>query len=134
MPLAELNVTAGRTAEQKARLLEAVRQAVLEGFQVGPGALSVWLREFPRENVLCPEGDGDFMAVRVTCFAGRDGAVKRRLFSVLAKRLAAIGEDPDRCVMTVADSPLENWGIHGGQSAADVFAARPADEQKMIRI
>lgn len=130
MPVAELSVTAGRTAEQKARLLEAVREAVLEEFRVEPGALSVWLREFPQEDVLCPAGDGGFMTVRITCFSGRSAAVKRRLFSALAERLAAIGEHPDRCVMTVIDSPLENWGIHGGKSAADLFAAPSAGQQE----
>jgi len=122
MPIAEINVITGRTPEQKAALVRAVNEGVLKGLRVGREALSVWLHEFPREHVMCPEGSGEkWMAIRITAFSGRTPEIKRGLYQSLAEYLQNIGEDPTQCVMTVVESPLENWGIHGGKSAADVL-------------
>ncbi len=122
MPVAEISVISGRTAEQSRALLTAVRQGVLEGLSVKPDALSVWLREFPADHVLVPEGAGSrWMVIRISCFTGRDTATLRGLFAILAEKLSEADEDPGQCVMIVADDPLENWGIYGGKSAAEVL-------------
>ena len=122
MPVAEINVIAGRTPEQKSKLLHAVSESVLESLQVGRHALSVWLREFPREQVLCPEGGNEhWMTIRITCFSGRTTQIKRQLYRCLAHRLEQAGEDAGQCSILVVDTPMENWGILGGQCAMDVL-------------
>lgn len=129
MPIAEINVVAGRTPEQKKALVHAVNEGVLEGLRVGREALSVWLHEVPGEYVVCPEGKGvGWMTIRVTCFSGRTTEIKRELYQVLASKLREIGEDSVQCVITVVDNPMENWGIHGGKCAADVLPHAPGHQ------
>lgn len=122
MPVAEINIIAGRTPAQRTVLLAAVRKAILSSLRVERGALSVWLREFPRDHVLAPEDEGEkWMTIRITCFSGRTSEIKRGLYTSLAEHLSEVGEDPRKCVMTVVEEPLENWGILGGNSAADML-------------
>ena len=125
MPIAEINAVTGRSPEQKALLLETVRDVILDTLQVEEEAVSVWLREFPYDCVLgAGSAAGKRTVIRITCFSGRTPDIKRRLYSSLAERLASIGEDPAMSVMTMSESPLVDWGIHGGKCAADVLAHR----------
>lgn len=51
---------------------------------------------------------------------GRSINAKRTLYREIITRLATLGIDPLDVSVLLRESPLENWGIRGGQAASDV--------------
>lgn len=47
-------------------------------------------------------------------------ATKRKLYQMLVQNLVEFGIPADHIIITLRESPLENWGIRGGQAACDV--------------
>lgn len=46
MPLIQVNMAAGRTDEEKKRLMEEITKAVETALEVSPAAIRVWINEF----------------------------------------------------------------------------------------
>lgn len=70
-------------------------------------------------------GTGDQVAdnytrITIDCFVGRSINAKRTLYREIITRLATLGIDPLDVSILLRESPLENWGIRGGQAASDV--------------
>ena len=61
-----------------------------------------------------------FTHITIDCFSGRTLETKRKLYQQLVKNLVAFGIPEDHILITLRESPLENWGIRGGQAACDV--------------
>jgi len=52
MPLIQVNMLAGRTDEQKERLLRAITDAVHESIDAPVESIRVWINEFPHEHFI----------------------------------------------------------------------------------
>ena len=52
MPLVEIHILRGRTAEQKRKLLEAVTRAVHESLEAPLPSIRVWIQEFGAEEYM----------------------------------------------------------------------------------
>jgi len=50
MPFVQINCWSGRTAEQKARVIAKVTEAVSESMDVQPQHITVVIQEFDKEN------------------------------------------------------------------------------------
>ena len=61
-----------------------------------------------------------FTQISIDCFAGRSIEAKRGLYEKLVMNLTALGIPADHILILLRESPLENWGICGGQAACDV--------------
>lgn len=118
MPLVEV-FTTQRSAESKQALMEVICDGVSETFAVEKEFISIWLHEFPAENALLP---APMVTVIVHCFTGRTVEQKRALYTRLDKAVKELDPELTRCQVTVAESPLENWGIGNGVCAADVIS------------
>jgi len=120
MPLVEIFTTRRRDAGQKQALLQFTRTALARTFLVPERDVTVWLREFSRGDALCPPEEEDgFTAFLVHCFSGRSAAQKRRLYACLFQKLREAGETTGAFQLTIEESPLDNWGLDGGVSAAE---------------
>lgn len=118
MPLIEIHTAAVRSKAEKQKLMTAARNAVCEAFAVETAAATVWLREYAPEDVLSSSGAECLTQYVIHCFSGRSQRQKEKLFSLLYEYLRAIGEDVSEFQVTIEETPLENWGLYGGQSAA----------------
>ena len=61
-----------------------------------------------------------FTLISIDCFAGRSLEPKRKLYQQIIESLGKLGIPPDHILFHLRESPLENWGIRGGQVACDV--------------
>lgn len=61
MPLVEIHLLEGRTAEQKKKLLASVTEAVHESIGASLQSIRVWIHEFPDDNYMAA---GQFAADR----------------------------------------------------------------------
>lgn len=50
MPFAQLYILEGRTAEQKAALIEKVTEAIVQAVNAPKENVRVWIHEMPKEN------------------------------------------------------------------------------------
>ncbi len=82
MPLVNVHMAAGRTAEQKLALLEAITQAMVDHVGAPRDSVRVWITEFPATDFMV---GGELLADKQLRLAreragaprteGRDGAV-----------------------------------------------------------
>ena len=121
MPLVTIEMREGRTAETKQALFEAVHAALVEGFEIPEDDRQQRILEYPAENFEVPSGKTtDHLLVTIDAFSGRSLEAKRRLYAGIVRRLETLGVEPRDVLIVLNEIPLENWGIRGGQSAADV--------------
>lgn len=112
MPSIVIRALAGRSAEQKNKLLLAVRSAVDEAFdRKGKGGCYLWLEEYSPENCLLPSGEEETVVVNMYCFAGRSAAQKARLYELMAGNFRSVNESADDLLLIISDPPDENWGL-----------------------
>ena len=81
MALARIEIVEGRTAEERAAMIEAVRAALSEALRAPADDPVVRLAEYPREEFLLPypERHSDrYTLVEITMFAGRSRVVSER--------------------------------------------------------
>lgn len=121
VPNVTVSLLRGRAPQQRAKIMQTVKTAVMEGFAYHGKGLSVRIIEFDEENFLPPGRSGEYMIVEAVCFPGRTAQQLRDFYRILAWELDAIGEDSGECLMMVRDLPLERWGMAGGKCAADLF-------------
>jgi phenylpyruvate tautomerase PptA (4-oxalocrotonate tautomerase family) len=119
MPIVHVHLRAGRTAAQKQAILDAVHAAFVEAFRLKPDDRFQLLHELPAEHFEAKYGP-DTVLVEASVFQGRSADAKRRLFALAADHLERAGVRREAILVVLHDPPLENWGIRGGQSAADV--------------
>jgi phenylpyruvate tautomerase PptA (4-oxalocrotonate tautomerase family) len=121
MPLVRLEVRQGRSATQKQALLDAAHAALVETLGIPDHDRIQRIVEHAREDFeLPPNRSDDFVLVEVTMFAGRSRQAKRRLYRALVRNFGGLGVAPADVLVVLHESPMENWGIRGGQMASEV--------------
>ena len=121
MPLVRIEVREGRSRSEKQALFDAVHEALVEAFRIPDDDRTQRLIELPAADLEIDPSHGDlFTLVEITAFPGRSTEAKAHLFAAITRNLAAAGVPEDDVLIVVLEPPLENWGIRGGRSAADV--------------
>jgi phenylpyruvate tautomerase PptA (4-oxalocrotonate tautomerase family) len=111
----------GRTDEARKALLDAVHDALVEAFEIPEDDRQQRGLEYPAEDFETPPGKTDnHLLITIDAFPGRSADAKRRLYAGIVRQLDMLGVDPRDVLIVLNEIPLENWGIRGGQSAADV--------------
>ena len=121
MPLVTIETRAGRSGDAKTALLDAVHESLVEAFEIPEGDRQQRVMEYPPENFEVPPGkSANHLLITIDAFPGRSLDAKRRLYSGIVARLGELGVEPRDVLIVLNEIPLENWGIRGGQPAADV--------------
>lgn len=121
MPLVMVETLEGRTSEERKALLDAVHYALVEAFEIPDSDRLQRVLEYPVGSFEVPPGrSADYVLITIDAFPGRSAEAKQKLFAGIVGRLENLGVDPLDVLIVVNDIPLQNWGIQGGQSAADV--------------
>ena len=100
-------------------MIEAVQSALKAALALPEWDRDVVLSEHPH-RIVPPGRSGRYTRVEVLLFAGRSPAAKRRLYAMICDNLAALGVPRADLKITLLEVPRENWGIRGGQCAADI--------------
>ena|SRR5207248_33170 len=123
MALARIEIVEGRTAEERADMVEAVRAALSEALRAPADDPVVRLAEYPREEFLLPypERHSDrYTLVEITMFAGRSMDTKRQLYEAIVRRLVQFEVPGDDILIVLHEPALENWAVDGGTPASEV--------------
>jgi phenylpyruvate tautomerase PptA (4-oxalocrotonate tautomerase family) len=113
----------GRSAEEKRRVVDAVRTALSEALKAPEDDPAVRLDEYPSDRFSLPYPDRHsdrYTLVEVTMFAGRSMDAKRRLYRGIVDRLASLDIPPSDVLIVLHEPPMENWAINGGVPANEV--------------
>jgi phenylpyruvate tautomerase PptA (4-oxalocrotonate tautomerase family) len=123
MPSTLVEVRHAYTQAEEIALIDAVHQAVVEGFKIPQHDRNVRLvvhaphRFLSSSDLKQPER---FTVISIDAFAGRSIDAKRNLYRAIVQRLEPLGIPGDHVTILVRDLPRESWGIHGGQAASDI--------------
>ncbi len=123
MALARIEILEGRSPQERAALVNAVRAALSEGLQTPEDDPAVRLSEYPPEQFSLPYPDrcsDRFTLVEVTMYAGRSMEAKRRLYDAIVRRLVALDVPASDVLVVLHEPPMENWGVNGGIPASEV--------------
>jgi 5-carboxymethyl-2-hydroxymuconate isomerase len=122
MPATQIDIRMQYPAEQEQQLMNAVFDALQYSFKLPRHDRNIRLQVHSPahfqvfDHLTQPER---FTHITIDCFSGRTLETKRKLYRQLVKNLADFGIPEDHILITLRESPLENWGIRGGQAACD---------------
>jgi phenylpyruvate tautomerase PptA (4-oxalocrotonate tautomerase family) len=122
MPLVQIDVLHGHSVAHRRATLDGVHAALVECFKIPDHDRHQILREHAPDNFDRPPGRSEnCTVVQILAFPGRSREAKRDLFAALVRNLQqAPGIDPLDVFIVLSESPLDNWGIRGGQQASDL--------------
>jgi phenylpyruvate tautomerase PptA (4-oxalocrotonate tautomerase family) len=119
MPIVHVHLRAGRTAAQKQALLDGLHAAFVEALRIPLGDRNQLVHEYAPADFEARYGP-DAVFVEAAVFPGRSRDAKRKLYRLAVENLEKAGVPRDRVLVVLHEPPIENWGIRGGQCAADV--------------
>ena len=121
MPLVRIEMLAGRSADERTAILQAVHGAIVEGFEVPDDDRTQRIIEHDPVNFEIPPGRSDrYTLIEITAFPGRSVEAKRRLYRAVVRNLGELGVPAGDVTIVLHEPPLEDWGIRGGRSADEV--------------
>ena len=120
MPLVRVSRRLGSSATENRRVLDAVHEALVEGFKIPDSDRHQQLLELDAAHFEIPAGRGPgFTLVEITAYPGRSAEAKRALYQALARRFEAAGVPARDLFVVLLEPPLENWSPSDGVSSAD---------------
>jgi phenylpyruvate tautomerase PptA (4-oxalocrotonate tautomerase family) len=121
MPLVRITLAAGRTEAERARIADAVHQALVATANVPADDRFQVVQEVPAGSLVWDAGylghsrTAQVVFVEITLNAGRTVAVKKALYAAIAERLGKAAElRPDDVLVNLVEVPRENWSFGGG--------------------
>lgn len=121
MPIIQIELIKGRSAEEKAAIHRAVHEAMVEAIKIPDHNHPQRIVEHePEDFQVSPNGSGKFALITITMFPGRSDEAKRNLYQALVTRLEALGIPPADVFIVLQESELVNWGVRGGIPASEV--------------
>lgn len=120
MPIVHVHVARGRPRAELQAILDGVHAALVEAFRIPEQDRNQLLHEHDPAHFESAKGAA-FTLVEITVFPGRSDQAKRTLYAALVRNLErAPGIPPEKVLIVLHEAPLVNWGVRGGQAAADV--------------
>jgi hypothetical protein len=123
MPSVLIEVRKHYAREQEIAMMTAVHEALLSAFRILPGDRNVRMVMHEPHRFACPAQLAQpelYTHVTIDAIAGRSLDAKRALYRAIVANLEPRGIPKDHVKILLRESPLENWGIRGGQAACDV--------------
>ena len=123
MPSTLIEVRRAYSQEQEVQLIEAVQDALVEGFRIPAEDRCVRLVAYEPHRFIYPprlSRPECYTLVTVTAFAGRTIEAKRRLYRSIVERLVALDIPADHITITLNEVERENWGLRGGSPASEI--------------
>lgn len=123
MPVGLIEIRRPTSAEEDDALIAAVHESLVAAFAIPRGDRHHRLVTHDPSRMVRGTGDqvaDNYTRITIDCFVGRSINAKRTLYREIITRLATLGIDPLDVSILLRESPLENWGIRGGQAASDV--------------
>lgn len=123
MPTVQIEVRQQYSQADEEQLLDSVFQCVKNAFQLPDYDRNIRLvvHEVHRFQYMTHLAQPEyFTLISIDYFAGRSLETKRKLYQQIVESLGKLGIPPDHILIHLRESPLENWGIRGGQAACDV--------------
>jgi len=119
MPILNIQIMQGHTAGQKAALLKAGTQAVIDSTAAPLASIRIVLEEVPAEHVIVAGELGKPMAlVRAFLITGRTEEKKAALIAGLSRAVHdSIGLSENDVRVIITDVPATDMGVAGGISA-----------------
>ncbi|WP_313624251.1 tautomerase family protein [Achromobacter sp.] len=119
MPILNVQIMQGHSAEQKAALLKAASNAVVESIAAPLPSVRIVLQEVPAEHVIVAGEIGKRMArVDVDLIEGRDEAKKAALIAALNQAVcASIDISGEDVRVLLRDVPKTDMGVANGLTA-----------------
>ncbi|MCC8397334.1 tautomerase family protein [Paraburkholderia sp. MMS20-SJTR3] len=121
MPIVKIEERSPHTAEEKARLVGVVFDALKAILGVSEEELQARYQGFAAEDFFPPLAAGNYVSIEITLFVGRSLDAKRSLYRRIASDVARLrGIDPSEVLVLLREEPFDNWGMHGGKAATDL--------------
>jgi phenylpyruvate tautomerase PptA (4-oxalocrotonate tautomerase family) len=120
MPLVRITRRRGRPADENRRVLDAVHDALVEGFKIPDADRHQTLIELDAASFeITADRTAAFTLVEITAFPGRSVEAKRTVYQSMARRFEAAGVSPRDLFVVITELPLENWSPRNGVSSFD---------------
>lgn len=111
MPIVNIQISAGRSQEEKLGIMTGVKLALKEALGLTGEESYIYINEFEVENTLIPTNEKQSMTIKILCFDGRSNQAKQLLFSRIAEHLKKWGQPEEQLVLAICDPDKYNWGI-----------------------
>jgi phenylpyruvate tautomerase PptA (4-oxalocrotonate tautomerase family) len=119
MPITKIVLKKGQPKDFRKGLMDSVHESLVEIFKIPPIDRNQMLSEFDEEYFTAKPPYEIF--IEITVFSGRTKETKAALFkSIVVKLQKNLQVNPEKVFIVINEQPVENWGIRGGISAADI--------------
>lgn len=121
MPLARIETRKTWPTDMQQLLINALHAAMVESLKIPANDKQIRYIEHPSDLfAVPPDATERYTLVEISLFVGRSLEAKRNLYRGIVKRFGELGIAPPDVFILLHEEPLENWGIRGGQAAADL--------------
>jgi len=118
MPTVKIELREGKDKETLVKLRDQVMDSVVEALHLPDNDRNIRLIEYkPDFFQMKPPCE---ILIEITLFAGRTKETKKKLYQLIVESLPKINIEKERVLIILNEQPLENWGIRGGISAAEI--------------
>ena len=117
MPLVEVKMLGGKTAEYKKTVLDCIHNALVDSIGIEEWDRFQRVTEYDRNDFeFTSFKTDDFMIIELTLFPGRTKGQKASVIEKITTSLnSALSIDPSDVFIVINEPPLENWGLGGKQ-------------------
>ncbi len=125
MPILQVQVTAGRSQQQKTAFLQNATKAIEETLNAALPSIRISLQEVEQQDsIVAGQIGAEFVNIVAYLLSGRDDELKANFMAAINKTAATCLNVPDTCIRTlVIDVAPEHMGVQEGLSAK-AFRAR----------
>ena len=123
MPLVEIVLRAGKSAEYVSSVSDAIHQALVAQANVPVDDRFQIVHQVPDTALIANPSYGgvsrspDLIIIRITLNAGRTLEIKKNLYADIAKRLGAAADvRADDILINLTEVTKENWSFGGGRA------------------
>ena len=121
MPTVTIEVRYSYNTAQELAIIDAVHQAMMIGLKTPDWDKNIrFISHLPHRFTSPPDKSERYTLISFDIFAGRSIEAKRRLNRALIDKLTPLGIPANDLLIVLREHPRENWGIQGGQCAADI--------------
>jgi phenylpyruvate tautomerase PptA (4-oxalocrotonate tautomerase family) len=121
MPSTLISIRRARPPVERAAIIEAVHDALVEGIRIPERDRTVRLQVFAAEDfAVNPKASENYTLVEVSLFQGRTLPAKRALYQAVVRNLGALGIAPMDVKVILYEVARENWGLRGGIPGSEI--------------
>ena len=125
MPAITLTLGQAWPAEKIRELVERLQERIQPILQIPTHDRFYRVLTLDQNHFFLPsERSQNFLFAEFLLFPGRSAEVKAQLFRAVVHVAEQLGVDPQDVRSIVLDVPMENWGLRGGQSGAELFGPK----------